>query len=245
VSKARTTRAGRTNTAPKRPAKKAKAKTPAKKRASAAQTILCATHRERIAAVVCGHLVGEAETARGFVENSSEPEDLQAWCDACERMYLREDGRTEAFRAFHDMQVVCDLCYARIRERHAAPAAGPPRTIDAYLATLTPERRAPLQRLRETIKKLLPAAEECISYAMPAFRLGGHVVAGFQATAKGCSYYPFSGTTLRTLGAELAAYDQTKSALHFDPKRPLPASLVRRLLSTRIAETKARAAARR
>jgi uncharacterized protein YdhG (YjbR/CyaY superfamily) len=118
-------------------------------------------------------------------------------------------------------------------------AAAAPRTIDAYLAALPPERRAALQRLRETITKLLPDAEECISYGMPAFRLGGHVVAGFQATAKGCSYYPFSGSTLGTLGAELAAYDQTKSALHFDPERPLPATLVRKLLSARVAETRA------
>ena len=65
---------------------------------------------------------------------------------------------------------------------------------------------------------------------------GGWVVAGFLATTKGCSYFPFSGSTLRTLGKELADYDQTKSALHFDPARPLPATLVRKLLKARIAE---------
>ena len=72
---------------------------------------------------------------------------------------------------------------------------------------------------------------------MPAFRYTGNVVAGFLATSKGCSYFPFSGTTLATVAADVKAYDQTKSALHFDPTRPLPVALVRKLLETRIAES--------
>ena len=111
-----------------------------------------------------------------------------------------------------------------------------PETIDAYLATVSADRRAALQKLRKTILSILPDAEECISYSMPAFRHGGHVVAGFLATKKGCSYFAFSGTTLATLAADLKKYDQTKSALHFDPKRGLPVTLVRKLLKARIAE---------
>lgn len=112
-----------------------------------------------------------------------------------------------------------------------------PTTIDAYLSTVTGEKRAALDELRQTIRSLVPAAEECISYGIPAFRLDGAIVAGFCATGKGCSYFPFSGSTLRTLSADLAAYDMTKSALHFDPEDRLPASLVRKLIKARIAET--------
>lgn len=111
-----------------------------------------------------------------------------------------------------------------------------PATIDAYLATVKGEKRAALDHLRERIRAVVPRAEECISYTIPAFRLDGRIVAGFAATAKGCSYFPFSGSTLRTLAKELAGYDQTKSALHFDPARPLPATLVRKLVKARIAE---------
>jgi uncharacterized protein YdhG (YjbR/CyaY superfamily) len=111
-----------------------------------------------------------------------------------------------------------------------------PTTIDEYLATLTADRRAALETLRKTIKAIVPDAAECISYSMPAFRVGGRVVAGFLATSTGCSYYPFSGSTLGALAADLAGYDQTKSALHFDPKRPLPKALVKKLLTARIAE---------
>lgn len=108
--------------------------------------------------------------------------------------------------------------------------------IDGYLATITGDKRAALDKLRKTIRSILPRAEECISYGMPAFRLDGRVIAGFQATAKGCSYYPFSGTTLQTLAGDLQGYGKTKSALHFRPDEPLPASLVRKLIRARIAE---------
>ena len=111
-----------------------------------------------------------------------------------------------------------------------------PATIDEYLQGVKGEKRAALEKLRKTIRGIVPKAEECISYAIPAFRLDGRIVAGFSATAKGCSYFPFSGSTLRTLAADLADYDQTKSSLHFDAAEGLPAALVRKLLKARIAE---------
>jgi uncharacterized protein YdhG (YjbR/CyaY superfamily) len=109
--------------------------------------------------------------------------------------------------------------------------------IDEYLADASPGRRAPLQMLRQSIHSIVPEVEECISYGMPAFRYRGRIIAGFQATSKGCSYYPFSGTTLKTLADDIEGYSRTKSALHFGPK-PLPASLVRKLLKERIDEGK-------
>ena len=95
-----------------------------------------------------------------------------------------------------------------------------------------------LEELRRTIRKAVPKAEECISYSIPAFRLDGKIVAGFAARRGGCSYFPFSGTTLATLKAAVGGFDRTKSALHFDADHPLPAALVRKLLKARIAETK-------
>jgi uncharacterized protein YdhG (YjbR/CyaY superfamily) len=112
--------------------------------------------------------------------------------------------------------------------------------IDAYLATVSGDNREALEKLRKTIRSIVPDAEECISYRIPAFRLGGKVVAGFCARADGCSYFPFSGTTFRTLAEDIARYEHTKSSLHFDARAGLPASLVRKLLKARIAETKAK-----
>jgi uncharacterized protein YdhG (YjbR/CyaY superfamily) len=111
-----------------------------------------------------------------------------------------------------------------------------PSTIDAYLSALTPERRAPLERLRRAVHRNLTNAEECISYGMPAFRVPGGIVGGFAATKQGYSYYPFSGQTLTDLAEAVSAYPRTKSALHFTAKQPLPTDLLRNLIATRLAE---------
>jgi len=112
-----------------------------------------------------------------------------------------------------------------------------PTTIDEYLATVKGEKRAALESLRKTIRTIVPKAEECLCYRIPAFRLNGKIVAGFLATAKGCSYFPFSGTTLTTLAEVLEGYDRTKGSLHFDPAKPLSTVLVRKLIKARMAET--------
>jgi len=111
-----------------------------------------------------------------------------------------------------------------------------PTTIDGYLARVGGDKRTALDRLRKTIRSIVPTADECISYGIPAFRREGTVVAGFCATERGCSYFPFSGSTLATLAHDLAGYEMTKSALHFQPGKPLPAALVRKLIKARIAE---------
>jgi uncharacterized protein YdhG (YjbR/CyaY superfamily) len=117
------------------------------------------------------------------------------------------------------------------------PMPGPPKSIDDYLKTVETSRRSALQKLRKQILAVVPEAEECISYSMPAFRLPeGQVVAGFLATNKGCSYFPFSGTTLDNMAGDLKGYGRTKSGLHFDPKTGLPSTLVRKLLANRRAE---------
>ena len=85
--------------------------------------INCEPHGERVATVVCQHLLDAAEAApAGFVENSSDPADLQAWCYACEEKYLAEGEMTAAFKEFNGMAVVCIECYAGIKSRHTISA---------------------------------------------------------------------------------------------------------------------------
>ena len=112
-------------------------------------------------------------------------------------------------------------------------------TIDEYLDSVPEDRRQTLQKLRSRILAIVPDAEECISYRIPAFRLHGTVIAGFCATSRGCSYFPFSGSTLKTLAHDLSRYEQTKSSLHFSADKVLPIALVRKLIRARINEIKA------
>jgi uncharacterized protein YdhG (YjbR/CyaY superfamily) len=108
-------------------------------------------------------------------------------------------------------------------------------TIDAYLAPLSIEKRTALEKLRKAIKAAAPKAEECISYQIPAFRLGGRLLVAFGAAAKHCAFYP-GAYPLEAHKKELKAYDTSKGTIRFQADSPLPATLVRKLVRTRIAE---------
>lgn len=108
-----------------------------------------------------------------------------------------------------------------------------PRTIAEYLAPLSADKRAALQRLRKTIRAIVPWAEECISYGVPAFRLDGRMLVWFAAATNHCSFFP--GAVLADFGVELKRYDTGKGTIRFQPDRPPPAALVRKLVQARIA----------
>jgi uncharacterized protein YdhG (YjbR/CyaY superfamily) len=112
-----------------------------------------------------------------------------------------------------------------------------PGGVDAYLATLSPDKRAALQKLRRTITAAAPEAEECISYGMPAFRLDGLLVA-YAGFTNHCSLFPCG--SIRALAKELARYQTSKGTIRFDPKKPLPVTLVRKIVKARVAENAAR-----
>ena len=110
-----------------------------------------------------------------------------------------------------------------------------PATIDEFLARLPGAQRTALEKLRQTIKKAAPQAEECISYGIPAFRQNGMLV-GFGASAKHCSFFLMSGSTVAKHADELAAYDTSKGTIRFPADKPLPAALVRKLVKARLTE---------
>jgi hypothetical protein len=82
-------------------------------------TIECSEHGERTASIVCRHHLQVQDQAIGFVENSSDPDDLQAWCDQCEALFIQESQMTEEFMAFNGMAVVCVACYEKAKKTHA------------------------------------------------------------------------------------------------------------------------------
>ena len=112
--------------------------------------------------------------------------------------------------------------------------AGKPKTIDEYLAALSDDKRAALQKLRKTIRAAAPNAEECISYGLAAFRQNGMLVA-FGATVNHCAFYLMS-STVESHKDELEDYDTSKGTIRFRADNPLPAALVRKLVKARIAE---------
>ena len=110
-----------------------------------------------------------------------------------------------------------------------------PASHDAYLAALPEAQRAALSDLRARIGALMPRAEECISYALPAWR-EGKVLLGYGAQKAHLALYTFSGALTGTLAAELAHLDHSRAAIRFTPDEPLPDALLARIVAVRRAE---------
>jgi len=110
------------------------------------------------------------------------------------------------------------------------------KTIDEYLAALSQDKRAALEKLRKTIRAAAPKAEECISYQLAAFRLNGRMLVALGATAKHCAFYLMSSSTVGAHKDELKDYDTSKGTIRFPADKPLPAGLVHKLVKARIAE---------
>lgn len=113
--------------------------------------------------------------------------------------------------------------------------AGDP--IAVHLATLPQPQRDTLAALRTTLRELLPEATESISYNMPCFKVDGVAVAGYDGFKQHCSYFPHSGNVVGQItGVPAWCTVATKGTLQFPIDRPLPRTLVRKLVRARLRE---------
>jgi uncharacterized protein YdhG (YjbR/CyaY superfamily) len=110
-----------------------------------------------------------------------------------------------------------------------------PVSHDPYLATLPGDQATVLGSLRTYLAGILPEAEEVMSYAMPGFRIGTKVVAGYAAFARHCGLYPHSGNIIPQFQDELRqlGFKTSKSSVLFTPSKPLPDEIVLRIVSAR------------
>ena len=107
-----------------------------------------------------------------------------------------------------------------------------PATVTEYLAAVSPEKRAALEKLRRDIRAVAPQAEECIAYGIPGFRLNGKYLVGLGAPARHCAFY--LGSTLQRFEGALKSYDTSRGTIRFQADHPLPTTLVRKLVKARI-----------
>jgi uncharacterized protein YdhG (YjbR/CyaY superfamily) len=117
--------------------------------------------------------------------------------------------------------------------------SAPPKNVDDYLAAVPAPARAALAKLRQTIKAAAPEATEVISYQIPIFRHHGHLV-GFAALKNHCTFHVMSPTVMHAHAAQLKDYKVGKASIRFPAHKPLPASLVKKLVKARIAENERR-----
>jgi len=108
--------------------------------------------------------------------------------------------------------------------------------VEAYLMAVPEPGRSALQHLRSVIRAEAPDADECITYGMPGFRLKRPLV-GYAAFKAHLSFFPMSGTLIAGLAGELEDFRTSKGTIQFTPDKPLPDSLVRRIVAARKAES--------
>ena len=111
-----------------------------------------------------------------------------------------------------------------------------PKDIDEDLAGVPEPARSTLNKVRETIRSLVPPeATEGISYQIPTFRYKGGLVA-FAAFSKHCSLFPMSGAVIAQFKDELKNYQTSKGIIRFALDKPLPIGLLKKMVKARIAE---------
>lgn len=113
-------------------------------------------------------------------------------------------------------------------------------SVDGYIASQPEAVQKILRRVRSTIRKAIPAAEETISYKIPAYKLHGRIVLYFAAWKRHYSIYPAIGGLASAFRNELAAYEVTKGTIRFPFSQPIPVKLIGAIARFRAKEVAAR-----
>jgi uncharacterized protein YdhG (YjbR/CyaY superfamily) len=108
------------------------------------------------------------------------------------------------------------------------------KTIDEYIETFPKKVQEILEKLRQTIRKSAPNAEETISYQMPTFKLKRNLV-HFAAYKNHIGFYP-TPSAIEAFKNELSSYETSKGAIKFPMNKPVPFDLVRKIVEFRVSE---------
>jgi uncharacterized protein YdhG (YjbR/CyaY superfamily) len=118
--------------------------------------------------------------------------------------------------------------------------ASAPSTIDEYIASAAPEVQPLLRKIRATVRKAAPEAEEAIKYQVPTFVLGGNLV-HFAAFKNHIGFYP-APSGMKKFERELAGYRSGKGSVQFPLDEPIPYALITEIVKFRVQEAAARPA---
>src|SRR5215469_8548762 len=113
-----------------------------------------------------------------------------------------------------------------------------PKTPDEYLAGAPEPARSTLEHIRKVIWSVVPKeTTEVISYGIPMFKYKGMLVA-YAAYAKHCSLFPTGSGVIEKFSKELKNYSTNKGTIRFPADKPLPDTLIKKIVKARVAENK-------
>ena len=119
------------------------------------------------------------------------------------------------------------------------------KSVDEYIATHPEDVQAILQRVRSTIRKAVPGAEEVISYQIPTYKLPAGPVLSFAGWKQHYSLYPASDHLVAAFKDDLAPYKVNKGTIRFPLSQPVPVKLIERIAKFLAKDAAERARARR
>ena len=109
-------------------------------------------------------------------------------------------------------------------------------SVEAYLASLTEDRRERLTAMRGVVRDAAPHGDEVIAYDMPALRLDGRFLVSYAAYKRHDSLFPASEAVETELAGEVTPYLAGKGTIRFPVSEPLPLDLIRRIVEIRVRE---------
>lgn len=110
----------------------------------------------------------------------------------------------------------------------------PAKTVDEYLNALPLKVQKTLGQVRKAILSACPKAEEIISYRIPAYKYNGRIIIFFAAFKNHCSIYAMGYALIEKFRNSLKNYEISGTTIHFPLDKPLPASLIKKLVEARI-----------
>ena len=109
-------------------------------------------------------------------------------------------------------------------------------SVDEYIAAQPEAAQPVLDRVRRTIRKAVPKAEESISYKIPTYKLHGERLLYFAGWKQHYSLYPATKRLVAALKEDLKPYEVVKSTVRFSLAEPVPAKLIERIAKFRAKE---------